>query len=304
METNARVMSASWWWEAVSRPVGKECGRIEVVREGGKAIASMPYQLTRRGPFKAMLMPELTQTGCLWTSPDVDRGEALRLLLKELRRFLRRERIVMVQVADYLSDSDKAILTANGFALQNRISYQISAGTAEDDIVANLAPNKRRRYKRALGNFSLSTDLTPAELYSALQKSYGKVLYPQALFLSLTTSALKSGNGVILSAQTTSGDTAAAVFLATDAHSAYYLTPALHPDHKTDGANEWLTVQAIRYALSHGLTFDFEGSMVPAIAKSYSQYGSTPARYTFGTLYSHPIVKWLARGLAALKTVM
>lgn len=301
MGSTGHVMSSPWWWEAVSRPVGKDFGRIEVLAADGQVIASMPYQLTRRGPLSAILMPELTQTARLWTAPSVDRQEALRLLIKELRTFMKRNRVVMVQVADYLSEADKELLRAEGFSLQDRVSYQIAATTPADSIAGNLAPNKRRRYKRACGNFTLHTDLTPTELYSALQKSYGTVRYPQALFLSLATAALANGNGVILSAQTPSGDTAAAVLLVTDDRTAYYLTPALHPDHKSDGANEWLTVQAIRHALSHGLTFDFEGSMVPTIAKSYSQYGSTPAHYTFATLFSPKPVKWLATAISALK---
>ena len=52
-------MSRPWWWEAVSCPSGKECGRIEAKNADGRTVASVPYQLTRRGPFTAMLLPQL-----------------------------------------------------------------------------------------------------------------------------------------------------------------------------------------------------------------------------------------------------
>lgn len=300
MTTRDHVMSASWWWEAVSATVGKECGHIEVRDAGGEVIASMPYQLTRRGPVAAMLMPELTQTCHLWTSPKADRIEALRALMRELRSEMRRRRIVMVQVADYLSEADKELLTSEGFDLEERVSYQIGTEAA-GCVAARLYPDKRHRYKKACGKFTLDEDMTADELYAAIEKAYVDVRYPKRLFTKLVETAIDNGNGVILRARATDGSTAASVFLATDAEAAYYLTPAIDPAHKSDGANEWLTVQAIEYTLSRGMIFDFEGSMIPGIASSFRHYGGTPSHYTFGTIYSHKIFKWAADALTAIK---
>lgn len=300
MTTPDHVMSAPWWWQAVSEPVGKTWGRIEARQADGSVVASMPYQLTRRGPFAAMLMPALTQTGHLWTDPGADRCEALTLLLSELRAMTRRHRILMVQVADYLSEADKQILAAHGFNLQDRVSYQIKPGAAAD-ISSLLHSDKRRKLNKASGHFTLDEQMTPDELYDAIGRAYGRVRYPRQLFTRLATAAIANGNGVILRAKAESGDTAAAVMLAFDTEAAYYLTPAIDHAHMRDGANEWLTVQAIAYAHSRGLTFDFEGSMAPAIARSYRHFGGTPAHYTFATLYRPAAVKWLASALTTLK---
>lgn len=300
MTTRDHVMSASWWWEAVSETVGKRCGRIEAVDADGNVIASMPYQLTRRGPFSAMLLPELTQTGHIHIAPDSDRGEALKALLKDLRAKMKRERTVIVQVADYMEGHDKETLRREGFEIEDRISYQIKPEAA-GHVAERLYPNKRRRYKKACGHFSLDEGMTPAELYDEIEKAYVDVRYPRNLFLRLTSAAIENGNGMILRAKASDGSTAASVFLALDSEAAYYLTPAINPAHKVDGANEWLTVQAIEYVLSRGMTFDFEGSTVPGIAKSYSHYGGTPAHYTFATLYRPKIFKYIVRILESAK---
>lgn len=300
MTTPDHVMSADWWWAATSETVGKEWGRIEAKGGDGEIVASMPYQITRRGPFSAMLMPELTQTGHIRTSPDADRGEALKALIKALKAKMKSERTLMVQVSDYMTEADKSILREEGFELSERVSYKIKPEAA-GEVESRLYPNKRRRYRRACGHFSLDESMTPAELYDEIEKAYVSVRYPRDLFLRLASTAIKNGNGMILRARASDGSTAASVFLALDSEAAYYLTPAINPAHKTDGANEWLTVQAIELVLSRGMTFDFEGSMVPRIAHSYRHYGGTPDHYTFATLYRPQFIKHIVRALTALK---
>lgn len=300
MTTPDHVMSADWWWESVSETVGKEWGRIEAMGGHGEVVASMPYQITRRGPFTAMLMPELTQTGHIRISPDADRGEALKALIEALKAKMKSERTLMVQVSDYMTEADKSILREEGFELSDRISYKIKPDAA-GDAASRLYPNKRRRYRKACGHFSLDESMTPAELYDEIKKAYVSVRYPRTLFLRLAGTAIKNGNGMIMSAKASDGSTAASVFLALDTEAAYYLTPAINPAHKTDGANEWLTVQAIERVLSRGMTFDFEGSMAPQIAHSYRHYGGSPDHYTFATLYRPQFIRHMAGALTALK---
>ena len=300
MTTPDHVMSADWWWEAVSETVGKEWGRIETRGGGGEVVASMPYQITRRGPFTAMLMPELTQTGHIRTSPDADRGEALKALIAALRAKMKSERTLMVQISDYMTEADKSILREEGFELSDRVSYKIKPDAA-GNVASRLYPDKRHRYRKACGNFSLDEGMTPAELYDEIEKAYVNVRYPRSLFLRLADTAIKNGNGMILRAKATDGSTAASAFLALDSEAAYYLTPAINPAHRSDGANEWLTVQSIEHVLSRGMTFDFEGSMVPGIASSFRHYGGSPDHYTFATLYRPQFIRHIVGVLMAHK---
>lgn len=300
MTTPDHVMSADWWWEATSEAVGKEWGRIEAKDGNGEVVASMPYQITRRGPFTAMLMPELTQTGHIRISPDADRGEALKTLIEALRSKMKSERTLMVQVADYMTEADKRILREEGFEISDRVSYKIKPEAA-GKVAARLYPDKRHRYKKACGHFSLDESMTPDELYDEIEKAYVSVRYTRSLFLKLAGAAIENGNGMILRARASDGSTAASVFLALDSEAAYYLTPAINPAHRADGANEWLTVQSIEHVLSRGMTFDFEGSMVPGIANSFRHYGGTPDHYSFATLYRPQFIKHLVRTLTALK---
>ena len=99
------VMSRTWWWEAVSTPVGKESGTICAHGGRGETAASVPYQVTKRGPFAALLLPQLTQTSHMSLPSGQDgRGEALKSLIGELKRFMAQRLVVMAQVADYMTE--------------------------------------------------------------------------------------------------------------------------------------------------------------------------------------------------------
>ncbi len=288
-------MARTWWWDAVSSPVGKEWIRLTANDPDGRVVASLPCQFTRRGPFSAILLPQLTQTSHIEFATEADRAEALRLLISELRRVMRERRAILAQVADYMTEDEEAILTSMGFEIERRVSYRIEP-TSMDEVISHFHSDKRRTLRKAHG-LSLDTDMTPDEMHTELVNSYGSVAYSRNLFTSLASSAICNNCGVILRAKDEHGQTAAALLLTYDETTAYYLAYAINPAHRTDGSMEWLTVQAIEYAFSRKLTFDFEGSMIPNIARTYRHYGGQPARYTFATLYANPLAKLAIKGL-------
>lgn len=99
------LMAQSWWWDAVSSPAGKEWIRLTACDSSGHVMASMPCQITHRGPFSAILIPQLTQTSHIEFAPEADRAEALTILIRELKRLMRNRRAVIAQVADYMTES-------------------------------------------------------------------------------------------------------------------------------------------------------------------------------------------------------
>lgn len=289
------LMARSWWWDAVSSPAGKEWIRLTACDYSGHVMASMPCQITRRGPFSAILLPQLTQTSHIEFAPEAGRSEALKTLIRELRSLMRNKRAVIAQVADYMTESDVATLSSMGFEIERRVSYRI-APTTVDEIVSHFHSDKRRTLRKARG-LSLDTAMTPDEMYTELMTAYGTVSYSRNLFTSLATAAIENSSGVILRAKDTQNQTAAALLLTHDETAAYYLAYAINPAHRTDGSMEWLTVQAMEYAFSRGLTFDFEGSMIPNIARTYRHYGGQPAHYVFATLYANPLAKLAIKSL-------
>jgi len=75
------------------------------------------------------------------------------------------------------------------------------------------------------------------------------------------------------------GKTVAANFLVEDSETVYYLMGGIDPEFADIGAMDLVQYESIKYALSKGKNFDFEGSMVESIEKYFRSFGATQKAY-------------------------
>lgn len=294
------LMARAWWMEAVSRPAGKEWGAVMATDDGGRLVGAMPYQLTRRGPVAAMLMPQLTQLSHIWTNPEADRAEAIAATLRELRQQMRRDRVMMAQFADRLTEDERDAFIAAGFTLEERISLRLNDLSHVDRVEACFAKYKQRKLRKAEAEgYTLDTDLSACEFASIARQEItqlrGPMLYPPALLAELAREALSRGCCRLFCARAEDGEVAAAVMMVHDEVTAYYLVTPRSAAYSRLGAVEWVTREAIRWAAARGLAFDFEGSMDAGVARAYSAYGASVAPYAMATWHANGLVRWLAR---------
>lgn len=294
------LMARAWWMEAVSRPACKEWGAVMATDGSGRLLGAMPYQLTRRGPVAAMLMPQLTQLSHIWTAPEADRAGAVAATLRELRRQMRRDRVLMAQFADRLTEAERGAFIAEGFTLEERISLRLNDLSDIRQVEAAFAKYKKRKLRKAdAQGYTLDTGLTASEFTDMARQEisqlHGPLLYPPALLAELAREAMGRGCCQLFCARAAAGDVAAAVMMVYDETTAYYLVTPRSTAYSSLGAVEWVTREAIRWAAERGLVFDFEGSMDSGVARSYSAYGATAAPYAMATWCANGLVRWLAR---------
>lgn len=297
------LMARAWWLEAVSRPVGKEWGAVLLRDDAGSVAAAMPYQLTRRGPLAAILMPQLTQVSHVWTAEGVGRSEALSQVLGLLLAVCRSERVLLVQFAGFLDDAERRVFAGAGFSLADRVTYRMANLADMAAVERGFADFKRRKLRRAeREGFVLDLSMSAADLYAEVEAAFcgPGVSYPRALLAGLHHAASGRGCAQILCARcAATGEFAAAVMIVCDASVAYYLVTPRAAKFARSGAMEWLTRECMRWAAARGLAFDFEGSMSPSVAFAYRSYGAAPLGYTFATWHASRPVRWLARRLGA-----
>lgn len=299
------LMARAWWLEAVSRPAGKEWGAVMATGVDGRLVGAMPYQLTRRGPVAAMLMPQLTQLSHIWTAPGTDRAEAVAATLRELRQQMRRDRVLMAQFADRLTEAECGAFMAEGFTLEERISLRLNDLSDIHQVEAAFAKYKKRKLRKAEAQgYTLDTDLTASEFTDLARQEitllHGSLLYPPALLEELAREAMGRGCCRLFCARAAGGVAAAAVMMVHDETTAYYLVTPRSEAYSRLGAVEWVTREAIRWAATEGLAFDFEGSMDSGVARSYSAYGATAAPYALATWCANGLVRWLVRRWVAM----
>ncbi len=290
------LMAQAWWFEAVSTPVNKEWGAIIIKDEDGKTCAALPYQLTKRGPFTAMLMPQLTQVSYIWTAPEVDRLVWLEKMLEELKKFCSERRTVMVQFSSYLAEGEVELFKKHGFEIEERVSYRIEPKEDFQEIENNFHQNIRRAIKKTDNLLHFEQDAsTDTEFFSFFRENLAqrnkKPFYPEALWKSLYLAGLKRDQSTILWAHEGWRTPRAAVMMVWDENIAYYLVPTFTKTETRNDSLKWLTRECIHFVTVEGMTFDFEGSVEPGIARAYRHFGGVAHTYYFCSWYANSCLK-------------
>lgn len=286
-EGEIALMARDWWLDAVSAPAGKEWDAVLLRDADGSPLAAMPYQVTRRGPFTAMLMPQLTQHMSIWTHPDGDRERLMDSLLKRLRRTMLRRLTLMAQFAAHMPPSEEMLLREAGFRTQRRVTYVIAPTTNSAALLSGMHDYKRRNVRKGerLG-LTMDTDMSAADFYAAMRETFAQrgssMEYSQEMLTSLHDAAAERGLCHIFRATLPDGSRAAAAMAVHDGRRLFFLASSITPELAHCKGLEWLTYQMILWASERGMTFDFEGSMIPSVADSYRRFGATKEEYVFG----------------------
>ena len=141
------IFSQYWWLDAVCVDAEWDVALIE---KGGDVVASMPYYINKKGPFKLITMPPLTQTmGPYIKYPEGQKYARKLAYEKEMMTNL----IDQLPKVDYFCQNFHSSITNwlpfywKGFEQSTRYSYVISEFNEEIELV--FQENIRREIKKA-----------------------------------------------------------------------------------------------------------------------------------------------------------
>lgn len=298
------------WWNAVS--VGKQwdvllCLKNDVKEpEASDVKAAMPVHLFRKWGWRLILMPQHTQQTYLYVSPDGNAEEAGRMMAEQLEQYCRENRIAYCYLQGNWNESFRTAISRLGFTVSPRVSYQIRDVKTKEALIARFSKNKQRQLKRAVG--FRCVHIAPDTFYNfhcACLKERGLTIdYSPEFAQALLSTTMQHNEAAIWGAVDEHNELRAAVVLVYDEHTCYYLLPTYAEAHKKSGAMAWLTTEAILWAMQQGLTFDFEGSMVPSIARSYREFGGVPTTYYSAEKYYRPWLRWAIKGYSLIKKLI
>lgn len=279
------LFSRPYWLEAVSK--GKEW-EVLLVRKNEQQpysveniAAALPVHVSAKWGIRRLLMPQETPQIEAFVAPDADAMAATDRLAEELERFCRKERVVVCSLQGFFSPEFCAALQRRGYQLRERQTYRLAPEADREAITRRFHENKRRQLRKAVGLHLVS--LSPEAFYafhSDCLMRQGKAISYSASFAAELLGTLTQQKAVrLLGAAREDGTLLAAVGLVEDEQTMYYLLPTYRPDYSKSGAMAWLTREAICLAGQTGKVFDFEGSMVPSIARSYREFGGQAVTY-------------------------
>lgn len=270
------IFCAPWYLDAVAD--GGTWGAT-VLLENGVAVAAWPYFEKRRWGLRYVTMPHFTKH----LGPVCADGYALTewqllALLAALPAF-----DGLDQQCSPAANAWVALLPGT-FQTTPYHTYRIDLTDATWQQRINR--NMRRNIRKAAAQLRLESELDLATFYAVHRMSFARqglaTPYNFEAFQRHDAALVAQGRRRIFAAiDQEDGRIHSVAYLIWDDEAAYYHLSGDDPALRSSGSGIWLIEQAIRYTQTvlQLPIFDFEGSMIPAVAAIREQFGAHKTTY-------------------------
>jgi hypothetical protein len=275
------IFRQPWWLDAVAPGAWGEVA----VEKGGELAARMPFVRIKRAGLVTLGMPPLTQTLGPWLRPSAGKY-ATRLAV---------EKGMMTELIEKLPEHDRFAQSFHfsitnwlpfywrGFEQTTRYTYRLEDLTDPDKIWSEFAENVRRAVRKAEKAVSVSEDMSVQEFIELNDQTFSrqgiKSPYPAGLVKRIDAACAEHAARKIFVARDGRGRTHAAVYIIWDEDSAYNLMLGSDPEIRGSGASSLVMWEAIKFAATVTKSFDFEGSMIESVERSFRSYGARQVPY-------------------------
>lgn len=203
--------------------------------------------------------------------------------------------------AEITLNHDNDLTEVEGCKIVRRTNYILDLSAGYESIKNNYSSSLKRnlgRIRDAEHQYLIEKDpQTVVALYQQLYQQKQPAIRSSDYrnFLSICQVLQKSDDLILRSAIDKQGELLASILLLKDDNRIYNMMSCLTPAGRNAEGNYFLYDQLIReFSGSPGLTLDFEGSDVPAIADFYGRFSPAEEKYPF-IRYNHllPPFSWL-----------
>jgi hypothetical protein len=275
------IFRQPWWLDAVAPGRWGEA----VVERGGELVARLPYVALRRLGMTSLVMAPLTQNLGPWLKPSEGKYASRLAWEKDLMD----ELIVKLPPHDRFSQSFHFSITNwlpfywRGFSQTTRYTYRLDDLSDVERLWGELAENVRRAVRKAQKEVSVRENLEVDEFIRLNSLTFSRQglrpPYPPDLVRRLDAACAERGRRKIIFAEDASGRVHAAVYVIWDEDSAYNLMLGSDPELRGSGASSLVMWSAIQYASTVTRSFDFEGSMIESVERSFRSFGARQVPY-------------------------
>lgn len=238
---------------------------------------------------KVVSMPAYTQTMGPWFAPEPEdskyttvlgrRQAACRQFAKELTGYTSFLQNFHYQITDWLP------FYWEGYKQTTRYTYLLKNLAEKDTIVENMSGHTRRNIRKAQEKHKIQVrkEISSEQFLTVLTKTFqrqGKSSPPELRTLKeLIDACRKRGQGDLWGGYDENDRLHAAVFIAWQESSAYYLAGGGDPAYRASGAHSLVMWEAIQDVADKSCVFDFEGSMIPGVERFFREFGAIQTPY-------------------------
>jgi hypothetical protein len=283
--TTGSIFSSSWWLDAVAPGRWGEA----TVSQDGRVVARLPWT-EERMPVPGLHLrrvgtPRLTP----FLTPELDSGPG-----KYVTRLAREHQLLdglidALPKFDYLSYTLPPSFTnwlpfaQCGYRATLRTTYVIDDLDDLDAVKRAMSDKCRNTIRKAEKLVAVETDGHADRLVAMIDSTFARQgrrnPWGHELLERVVEAVHAHGAGEILTAVDAAGAAHASMLLVYDADRSYYLTGGMDSVLRSSGADSLLVWKAIQRAAERVRVFDFEGSMIPGVARFFRGFGSRPVSY-------------------------
>jgi hypothetical protein len=293
-EPSIPLFSRAWWLDAVA---GENGWSVVLVEKNNEILASLPYTAEKKFGFTFLTQPPLTQSLGPWINlNNIKKTKKLAYekdVLQEL--YLKLPKHNFYSQGWHYERTNWLPLYWMNFTQTTKYTYIIKDISNIDEVVLNFEHSKRKNIKKSEKIVKLVFDITAKDFFDnhqmTLRKQGQKISYSFEVFDRLYRAGYENNSAKTIAAFDENGNMHAALFVVWDNSSAYNLISTIDPDFRVHGAASLLIKEIIKYVSQFVNRFDFEGSMIEPVERSFRQFGAEQIPYFYVNKISSRILK-------------
>lgn len=283
--TYVPIYSKPWWMDAVC---GSENWDVWLFEQGGEVAAAMPYYLEERELGRYVTKAPLTQNnGIVFKHPEgagpIACAKFEEKVVDAACCFIASLGLAVYEQQFHPSFRNWLPFSWNGYSALPRYTYVIEDTGDLDAVWAGVSAKQRSCIKKGARSVASFEEMPPSEFYREHAEVFAKqgldCPFSEEFWMRLWTACRDRSSGTCLCSRDEEGSATSFIYLVWDERSVYHLLGGGAPEHQRLDAYSALIWHAVRFAHEKGLSYDFEGSMIKRISKSFREFGGDPKLY-------------------------
>lgn len=289
-----------WWMDTVCN-YGEKTWQVILVEQDGQIVSALPYHTLVKFGIKLVIQPQLTQYNGIWIDYPANQTIRQRLsyekmIMTKVIRHLNTLKFIFFQQNFHYSITNWHPFYWNRYKQTTQYTYIIKDIENPQKVFGNFHKIKQHHIKKAQRDLSVDFNCPATDFYNFQEETLrikgDKITFCKELFLNIYEKAVKRNQGQIIAIKDNKNNIYSGTFFIWDKHSAYYLISAIHPYYGSSGASSLMIWEAIQFLNGKTLLFDFEGSMIEGVARSFEEFGAEQVPY-FTIYKANPFLETL-----------
>lgn len=280
------LFSKPWWMDAMC---GADSWDVWLCENNGRIDAAMPYFQTIRDEKTYITKAKLTQNnGIIFnqlpTSKQATKSAFEERVINQACDFIKTKGLDVYEQQFHFSFTNWLPFYWQGYTAIPRYTFVIEHSKSIDTIWNGVSSKTRSIIRKGAKNSYFDYSLGMDEFYREHEKVFIKqnmaCPFSYDEWCRLYDACINHHCGQIICARDINTHRVASViFIVWDEESAYHLLGGSIPELQNLDTYEALIWEAIKFTYDKKLRYDFEGSVIKRIAKSFREFGATPYCY-------------------------